>query len=460
MFFANTKPNDNTISNHNIVYRSFDLHNCKKIPQLDNLSSEEKFDMQVVGTVLPFKVNNYLIENLINWKNIPDDPIYQLTFPQKKMLTNWHYDLMAKAIKSGKPKSEIISLANKIRRELNPHPAGQLDDNVPEFRGKKLNGIQHKYNETVLFFPKQGQTCHAYCTFCFRWPQFTHLDDIKIATNEIQAVIKYIKEHPEVTDLLITGGDPMIMSGKIFSHYINQILYANIKHLHTIRIGSKSLSYWPYRFVTDKDSDLILRTFEKVVKSGRQLSFMAHFNHYNELKTEIVKKAISRIQNTGAVIRTQSPIFRHINDDPKVWEIMWKEQVKLGMVPYYMFIPRNTGANQYFKISLTEAYDIFSNAYTNVGGNARTVRGPVMSCYPGKIQILGISRVLNEDVLVLSFIQARNPEWTNKPFLAEMNSNAFWIDDLKPAFNEQNFFFENDILNDYHSEQFMATLFD
>jgi KamA family protein len=460
MFFANKKSDYTLFSEKSISYRSFGLHNLKNIPLLENLTSEEIFDIKVVGTVLPFKVNNYIIENLINWNNIPKDPIFQLTFPQKKMLNQQHYNIIANAIETGKPKSEIIEIANQIRRELNPHPAGQLNDNVPEYKGRKLNGIQHKYNETVLFFPKQGQTCHAYCTFCFRWPQFTHLDDVKISSNEIHELIKYIEVHPEVTDLLITGGDPMIMSGKIFSNYINQILYANIKHLHTIRIGSKSLSYWPYRFVTDRDSDLILRTFEKVVKSGRQLSFIAHFSHYNELRTEIVKKAISRILSTGAVIRTQSPVLRYVNDDPMVWEIMWKEQVKLGMVPYYMFIPRDTGAKEYFKISLTDAYQIFRDAFMNVGGNARTVRGPVMSCYPGKIQILGISRILNEDVLVLTFIQGRNPEWTNKPFLAEINFDAYWIDDLKPAFGEQNFFFENKFRPNYYIDQLMVSLFD
>ncbi len=448
--FVRIQPND-----HPIGYRSYGLNNFQNIPQIQNLTAEEQFNIKVVGSVLPFKVNNYVIDNLIDWNNIPNDPMYILTFPQKDMLQEEHFNMMADAVKRNAANKEIIDIGNQIRMELNPHPAGQTDHNVPVFNNKKLQGVQHKYKETVLFFPSQGQTCHAYCTFCFRWPQFSHLENMKIAGREIQQVLKYISEHKEVTDLLITGGDPMIMSGKMFSHYINQILLADIPHLHTIRIGSKSLSYWPYKFVTDKDSDLILKSFEKVVKSGRQLAFMAHINHYKELNTEIVKKAVSRILGTGAVIRTQSPVFRHINDKPLVWERLWKEQVKMGMIPYYMFIPRDTGAQDYFKVGLIESWNIFRKAYMNVGGNARTVRGPVMSCNPGKVQVLGLSEVQGQDVMVLRFIQGRNPDWVHRPFFAEVNDEAYWINDLKPAFGEDRFFFEedfDDILN--HGEIF------
>jgi L-lysine 2,3-aminomutase len=105
---------------------------------------------------------------------------------------------------------------------------------------------------------------------------------------------------------------------------------------------------------------------------------MAHFTHFRELETDIVRKAIKRILNTGAVIRTQSPVIKHINDDPIIWERMLKEQVQLGCVPYYMFIARNTGAHNFFNVPLVKAWQIFRNAYKNISGTARTIRGP---CY-------------------------------------------------------------------------------
>jgi KamA family protein len=458
MFYENRIINVETATNKAVEYKSYNLHNFRKIPQLNNLSEEQLFDIEVVGSVLPFKVNNYVLNNLIDWNNIPNDPIFSLTFPQKDMLLPHHYKLMADTLKRNASKKEIIEVGNTIRVQLNPHPAGQIDYNVPILDGKKLHGMQHKYNETVLFFPSQGQTCHAYCTFCFRWPQFTNLHNIKFSSKEIAPVIRYIRDHREVSDLLFTGGDPMIMSGKIFEDYINEILYSDIPNLQTIRIGTKALAYWPYKFVTDKDSDLILRAFEKVVKSGRQLSFMAHFNHYTELKTPIVRTAIKRILATGAKIRTQSPVFRHINDNAEVWSKMWKEQVRLGCIPYYMFIARDTGAQHYFKVSLTDAWEIFRNAYMKVSGNARTVRGPVMSCGPGKIQVLGTNVINNQEVMVLRFIQGRNPEWVHLPFFAEKNDEAYWLDDLKPAFGKEKFFFEDELKEIYRTKTKMMDM--
>ena len=98
---------------------------------------------------------------------------------------------------------------------LNPHPAGQLALNIPAVGEEPLPGVQHKYPETVLVFPKQGQTCHAYCTYCFRWAQFVDEPDLKMATDDMASVVGYLRAHPEVTSVLITGGDPMIMGAVV-----------------------------------------------------------------------------------------------------------------------------------------------------------------------------------------------------------------------------------------------------
>jgi L-lysine 2,3-aminomutase len=265
---------------------------------------------------------------------------------------------------------------------------------------------------------------------------------MKFAMQEADSLAGYLKQHPEATDVLITGGDPMVMSAKKFSAYIEPLINHQIPNLQTIRIGTKSLSYWPYKFLTDDDADEMLRLFEKIVKQGYHLAFMAHVNHPRELQTEAVKKAIQRIRNTGAQIRTQSPIMKHINDTPDVWEEMWTEQVKLGLIPYYMFLARNTGAQDYFAVTLERAWNIFRDAYQNLSGVGRTVRGPVMSADPGKVQILGINEIMGQKVFTLRFMQGRNPDWVAKPFFAEYNPDAIWLDDLKPAFDRPQFFYE------------------
>ena len=171
---------------------------------------------------------------------------------------------------------------------LNPHPAGQLALNIPAVDEEPVPGVQHKYPETVLIFPKQGQTCHAYCTYCFRWAQFVDEPDLKMATDDMASVVGYLRAHPEVTSVLITGGDPMIMGAVVLRRYIEPLLDRGLDHLESIRIGTKSLAYWPQRFVTDPDADDTLRLFEEVAATGRTLALMAHFSHPRELEPALV----------------------------------------------------------------------------------------------------------------------------------------------------------------------------
>jgi KamA family protein len=423
------------------------LHNYKSIPQVANLSDELIEAIDVVGSVLPFKTNNYVVENLIDWKKVPDDPIFTLTFPRKNMLREHHYIIIKNVISNGASKSEIKEAANKIRLELNPQPAGQLDHNVPQMNGEKVFGMQHKYRETILFFPGQGQTCHAYCTFCFRWPQFVGMDELKFASKQAEILSEYISQNQEVTDVLFTGGDPLIMKTKILETYIRPLLEKNLKHLRHIRIGTKALAYWPFRFLTDDDADDLLRLFSDVKKAGKHLAFMAHFNHPVELKPPAVKQAIDRILKTGAVIRTQSPVLKHINDSPKLWAEMWQKQVALGCIPYYMFVARNTGADHYFSLPLVDVWKLFREAYQSVSGICRSVRGPSMSCLPGKMQILGVNEIGDETVFTMRFIQGRGSDWVAKSFFTRFDENATWYTDLKPAFGEDKFFFTDELNN-------------
>src|SRR5574340_900189 len=427
------------------LYKSYTLMNFRDIPQIKKLSHEKQFEIEVVGNVLPFKTNNYVVEQLINWKAAPNDPIFILNFPQRNMLKPKHYLKMATALEKGLERKKIQKIANEIRLQLNPHPAGQMEHNVPQLReGEPLAGMQHKYRETVLFFPSPGQTCHAYCSFCFRWPQFVGLTELKFASREVDRLIDYLRSHPEVSDVLFTGGDPMVMSTSNLARYIEPLLEADLPSLRHIRIGTKALSYWPYRFL-DEDGDRLMALFERITGSGRHLALMAHFNHPRELEPEAVQRAIARVRQTGAVIRTQSPLLRHINDDPARWAEMWNRQVDLGCVPYYMFLSRDTGAHDYFSVPLVRAWEIYRQAYQRVSGLCRTVRGPSMSADPGKVQVLGTSEIGGEKVLQLRFLQGRNPDWVHRPFFAAYDESATWLNELKPAFGESRFFFEDNV---------------
>lgn len=424
-------------------FRVYTNKNMDQIPQIQRLSESERVAMQAVSAVLPFRVNDYVIEELINWDNIPDDPIFQLTFPQPGMLAAEDFSRMTELVGTGAAKDKIEAAARTIQRRLNPHPAGQKELNVPHLGEQAVPGVQHKYRETVLFFPSAGQTCHAFCTYCFRWAQFVGLDDLKFASKESDVLVKYLKAHPEVTSVLITGGDPLVMKTKVLRRYIEPLLDPKLSHIESIRIGTKALAYWPFRFTTDEDSDDLMRLFEEIRAAGKHLALMAHYSHPREAETSAAQAAIRRVLSTGAVIRCQAPLIRHVNDASEVWSRMWRLQTRLGLVPYYMFVERDTGARHYFEVPLAQAYKIFNEAYSQVSGLSRTVRGPSMSTSPGKVVIDGIATIQGEKVFLLKFLQGRNPKWVGRPFFAKFDDEATWLDDLEPAFGQHEFFFES-----------------
>lgn len=184
--------------------------------------------------------------------------------------------------------------------------------------------------------------------------------------------------------------------------------------------------------------------FERLVQGGKHVALMAHFNHWQEMETPIVREALRRVRATGVVIRTQAPLIRHINDDPAVWARMWRTQTKLGLIPYYMFVERDTGSRHYFEVPLVQAYETYRDAIRQVSGLSRTARGPSMSAGPGKVEIQGITEINGEKVFVLRFIQGRNPNWAQQPFFARFDPQATWFDQLRPAFGEEKFFFSDE----------------
>ncbi|MDH5326857.1 MAG: lysine 2,3-aminomutase [Gammaproteobacteria bacterium] len=424
-------------------FKVFTERQLGQISQLQRLSEKQRFDMKVVANVLPFRVNQYVIDELINWANIPHDPLFQLTFPQPGMLEPHDFDRMAQALRANAGKEKINGLAKDIRAKLNPHPGGQQNLNVPIINNQPIAGMQHKYRETVLFFPSQGQTCHSYCSFCFRWAQFVGDKELRFASNETSRLHQYLRVNKEVSDLLITGGDPMVMKTSHLQDYLLPLLEKDFEHIQNIRIGTKAISFWPHRFVSDNDADELLDVFRRLVAAGKHVAIMTHFNHWREMETPMAIEAIRRLRATGAVLRSQSPLIKHINDDAEVWAKMWQMQTRLGIIPYYMFVERDTGAKEYFQVPLHRAWNIYREALKKVSGLSRTVRGPSMSATPGKVEIQGVTELQGEKVFACRMIQGRDPDWVQKPFFAQYDESATWLDDLKPAFGADKFFFDS-----------------
>ncbi|WP_329199407.1 MULTISPECIES: KamA family radical SAM protein [unclassified Streptomyces] len=410
-------------------FRAYGPRQLDEIADRHGLPADIRETVRLVSMVLPFRVNEYVLRQLIDWDRIPADPMFQLVFPQKGMLTEQNERDLALLSADPASKAALRTLVQQIRGRLNPHPSGQKELNVPTRDGAEIPGLQHKYRETVLYFPSQGQTCHSYCTYCFRWAQFVGDADLRFAAPDPSGLISYLGAHPDAGDVLVTGGDPMVMSTERLRSHLEPLLAVDT--VRTIRIGTKSVAYWPQRFVTDPDADDVLRLFERVVASGRNLAVMAHFSHPRELSTDLARRAVARIKSTGALVYCQAPLIARVNDDADVWSEMWRAELALGAVPYYMFVERDTGPYDYFRVPLARAAEIFRDAYRTLPGLARTVRGPVMSATPGKVAVDGVVETAEGRFLQLHMVQAREPALVGRPFLAHYDPDAAWLDELR-----------------------------
>mmetsp|Transcript_33495 Transcript_33495/g.75271 ORF Transcript_33495/g.75271 Transcript_33495/m.75271 type:complete len:408 (-) Transcript_33495:27-1250(-) len=384
--------------------------------------------------VFPFKASPYYVDELIDWdaEDLRQDPFYRLVFPTLDMLDDSHRTMLEEAHAEGDPK-KLIQTVEQIRADLNPHPAGQKLLNAP--KEDTLTGVQHKYSETVLVFPAAGQTCHAYCTYCFRWAQFIGDDELRFAQKEANSLFEYLERHEEVSDILMTGGDPMVMKTRSLAQYLEPFTNPSfLPHIKNIRIGTRSLSFWPQRFTTDSDSDEVIELLRRVrEEGGRHVAIMAHLGHVREISTPKAKQAINRLQKEAfATIRSQSPVMRGINDDAEVWAEKWRKEVNMGIIPYYMFMARDTGAQAFFDVPMAKAHQIYSDALRNCSGLIRTVRGPSMSCTPGKVEITGVEDIMGQKAFILRFLQCRDEGWIGRPFFAKYDPNAVWFDDLEP----------------------------
>ncbi|MEV6108104.1 lysine 2,3-aminomutase [Streptomyces sp. NPDC051940] len=409
-------------------FRAYGPRQLDEIAARYGLPAEVTEAVRLASHVLPFRVNEYVLSELIDWTDIPGDPMFQLVFPQRGMLVE--SDERALAALSADPgtKAGLRTQVARIRGRLNPHPSGQKELNVPVQDGRELPGMQHKYHETVLYFPSQGQTCHAYCTYCFRWAQFVGDADLRFAAPGPDELLQYLARHPGVSDVLVTGGDPMIMATQRLRSHLEPLL--SVESVRTIRIGTKSVAYWPQRYTSDSDADDLLRLFEEIVASGRNLAVMAHFSHPRELEPEPARRALARIRSTGAVVYCQAPLIARVNDDAAVLARLWRAELAAGAVPYYMFVERDTGPYDYFKVPLARAVELFHAAYRVLPGLARTVRGPVMSATPGKVVVDGVEEDDRGRFFRLRMLQARDPALVGRPFRALYDPAAAWLDDL------------------------------
>lgn len=345
-----------------------------KIPQL---TEEEREKLRPITEKFVFRVNEYYL-SLIDWDD-PNDPLRKLVIPNE--------------------------------RELSDYGRWDASDEDTNY---VVPGCQHKYTTTALLIC--SEVCGAYCRYCFRKRLFRN--DVKEAMSDVEPGLQYIAEHPEINNVLLTGGDPLILSARKLDQILSRL--REMDHVKIIRIGSKLPAFNPMRIYGDEE---LLNVIRKHSTPEKRVYIMAHINHPREI-TEHTYKAVQALHEAGAIVVNQTPILKGINDDADVLGELLDKLSWAGVTPYYFFINRPVRGNEDFVLTLEEVYNLVEQAKAKTSGLGKRVRLS-MSHTSGKIEILAIEN----GKAYLKYHQSRDGNY-GKFMVLDCPKDAAWFDDL------------------------------
>jgi L-lysine 2,3-aminomutase len=389
--------------------------------------------------------------NTINWKDYVNDSVFQLVFPQPGMMK----PELIKSYMKANSEEEKLQLCDAYIRETNPHDGKQLL-NKAYFENEEgdfeiLNGSQHKYPQCFLIFDKTTQSCFAFCNYCFRHAQVRGDEDMFIQ-DDIDQVHKYLREHKEITDILITGGDGGFMPYSRMESYLRPIITdPELSHIRNIRVASRGLTFDP-QMIIKSSYDKTLALYKELIENGIQMIWMGHFSGPKELMNLTTIAAVRRLRAIGMNIKSQSPIMKHISLFPdknggididksaKNWIDLGHVLMMLGIGFHSMYYARPTGEHHYFTAPLADINKVFSQIYRSLPSIGRPSRYISMTSSAGKTSMLGTVQVNGKTAFALKFNEARNMEWMDQVYLAQFDDQQNTIEKLKPFEGDKYFY--------------------
>lgn len=349
-----------------------------RIDQIPQLSEAEKTALRPVAERYAFRATDYYL-NLIDW-NDPADPIRQLILPRAEELDDW----------------------------------GDLDAS-DEAANTVAHGVQHKYPDTALLLC--NEVCGAYCRYCFRKRLFMAGNDE--VDKGVNAGIDYIARHPEISNVLLTGGDPLLMSTRRLGEILGRL--RAIPHIRVIRLGSKMPAFNPERVLGD---DALIQLLNSHSTPDKRIYVMAHFDHPREL-TNLALAGLDRLIRAGVILTNQCPIIRGVNDDAQVLAELFRRLSWAGCPPYYLFQGRPTQGNKPYEVPIVEGWHLYREALRQDAGLARRARF-VMSHASGKVEILAV----DAQHIYLRYHRAREAALRGRFLVCARDDAACWLDDL------------------------------
>lgn len=290
-------------------------------------------------------------------------------------------------------------------------------DTSGEKQNTKLPGLQHKYANTVLLL--SANVCSMYCRHCFR-KRLVGLTNDEIMSRFHEAY-DYIASHPEVNNVLISGGDAFFLPTKVLGQFLAEL--TRIPHLDYIRFGSRMAVTFPNRILHDPE---LLEMFKAYSNRDRRIYLHTQFNHPNEITKEATE-AVDLVIKSGVIVNNQTVLLRGVNDSAEVLADLQKNLVRIGVNPYYVFQCRPVKrVKSHFQVPLAEGYRIVAKARGMLDGLSKRFRY-AMSHERGKVEILGIL----DDEIFFKHQQARDPQDASRFFKCKLDENAGWLDDLQ-----------------------------
>jgi KamA family protein len=351
-----------------------------RVSKLPQVPEHERARLAEVERKYVFRATDYYLE-LIDW-NDPHDPIKQLVIPRSEELSGW----------------------------------GRLDASN-EASVTVARGVQHKYADTALLLC--NEVCGAYCRYCFRKRLF--MDGNDEVSLDVSEGIAYIREHEEITNVLLTGGDPLLMAPRKLLSIIEQV--RAIPHVRIIRIGSKMPAFNPY-VILDKPE--LVEGLSKLTGPGTRIYLMAHFDHPREL-TPAAVEALDRVMRAGVITVNQCPLIKGVNDSVETLTELYRQLSFIGVPPYYLFQGRPTEGNEPFEVPLARGFRIFEEARQRVSGLAARAR-MCMSHESGKVEILA----MDSSRFYMRYHRAKDPANAGRFLIFRRDDRAFWLDQLRP----------------------------
>ena len=282
---------------------------------------EERDKIQRTIDKFPMAITPYYL-SLVDKEDYKNDPIFKQAFPDIE--------------------------------ELNISDTDMVDP-LHEDKDSPVTGITHRYPDRVLFLV--SNSCAMYCRHCTRKRRVGDVSSIP-SRDELLLGIEYIKNTPEVRDVLLSGGDPLLLSDEMLDWLLNEL--SSIPHVEVIRIGSRIPVVLPYR---------ITEGLINVLKKYDNIWINTQFNHPREI-TSASKRALKKLSSIGIPLGNQSVLLRNINDCPRIMKSLVHKLVANRVRPYYLYQCDLSEGLEHFRTNIGKGIEIMESLRGHTSGFA------------------------------------------------------------------------------------------